>query len=108
MEVEKDAEDDDGGLATLAFAFCISDGGGYAIDATYPGRRFVYVHRVTATMKEKSETKNKQTTASKERLRFEAPPRAAVRRPLCARMERTRKPKGDYVPLCCWTDEKER
>ncbi|KAG2384901.1 uncharacterized protein HKW66_Vig0119930 [Vigna angularis] len=29
MEVEEDAEDDDGGLATLAFAFCIGDGGGY-------------------------------------------------------------------------------
>ncbi|KAG2402489.1 uncharacterized protein HKW66_Vig0236860 [Vigna angularis] len=29
MEVEEDAKDDDGGLATLAFAFCIGNGGGY-------------------------------------------------------------------------------
>ncbi|KOM42179.1 hypothetical protein LR48_Vigan04g237700 [Vigna angularis] len=29
MQVEEDAEDNDGGLATLAFAFCIGDGGGY-------------------------------------------------------------------------------
>ncbi|KOM47138.1 hypothetical protein LR48_Vigan07g084200 [Vigna angularis] len=33
MEVEEDAEDDDGGLATLVFAFCIGDGDGYCGDA---------------------------------------------------------------------------
>ncbi|KOM37965.1 hypothetical protein LR48_Vigan03g134700 [Vigna angularis] len=66
-------------------------------------------------IKENSETKNKQTTSSKERLRFEAPPSrgCSATTSVCENGERKRKPKGHRtargcVPLCCWTDEEER